>query len=420
VDFALSYRNEDIDDYGFDIDNTNAPILAGAALDTTELFNGELRFTSNDNQPLIYSFGVSFYADEETQILGSLVGPGTLNDFNFAPEQAVRSRDVGLFASASYTPQFIPKLTATVGLRYDHAYRETTQQEGILDLGFNQFVYDNLNLDGTFDAILPRIALRHETRDNLTFYANIAKGYLPGGFNLAAAQDGFQDDVIQYDSEELWSYEAGAKWRSASGNAFVSGAVFFIEADNYQEIRVLIDDQGNVVSTSFIGSDAGIESYGFEIEGQWKPVDGLNLTGNFGIVEAEYTAFSSANPENIIGNPVKLIPSYDANLAARYAFASGWFVRGEINFIGETALDEGDRSDFTVNAVDTQDAVEIYGLQLGYETDRWSARLFVENVTDVRRISGGAYPNAAFPTDGQLYGAVDSPRVIGLELGYEF
>ncbi|MEM9375953.1 MAG: TonB-dependent receptor [Pseudomonadota bacterium] len=420
LDLSFSHRTEDIDDRGFDIDNTNAPFLAGTQIDTKDLVNAEVRFTSPSDRALIYSIGASLYSEEATLVLGSLVGPGGLNDFNFSPEQAVKSDDLGLFGSVSYSPQSLPGLTGTIGLRYDEAQRETTQQAGELDLGFAVFLFDDLQLEETFDAVLPRFALRYEPSDTLTLYANIAKGYLPGGFNLTAAQDGFQDDVIRYESEELWSYEAGLKWQSPDASAFLAGAIFFVDAENYQEIAALLDEAGNVVSTSFIGSDAAIESYGFEIEGQWTPTDQLLLTGNLGVVNSEYTDFGRGEASEVIGNPVKLVPEYDANLAARYEFESGLFVRGEINFIGETALDEGNRTGFTANAVDAQGAVEMLSLQLGYETDQWAVRLFGENLTDERRISGGGFPNAFFPTDGLLYGAIDSPRVIGVELSASY
>lgn len=420
LDFSLSHRTEDIDDRGFDIDATNGPFLAGAQFDSNDLVNAEVRFSSMQDQALTYSIGASFYTEEETLVLASLLGPGGLDDFSPSPEQAVNSDDFGLFGSISYSPSGLPALTGTIGLRYDEAKRETTQQAGELDLGFSVFVFDDLQLEDTFDAVLPRFALRYEPTDTLTLYANIAKGYLPGGFNLTAAQDGFQDDVIRYDSEELWSYEVGVKWQSPDAKAFLAGAVFFIEAENYHEISALLDDQGNIVSTSFISSDAAIESSGFELEGQWTPTRHFTLTGNLGVVNSEYTDFGRGEAAEVVGNPVKLIPEYDANLAARYAFDNGFFVRGEINFIGETALDEGNRTGFTANALDTQKAVEMYAVQIGYEAETWSVRLFGENLTDIRRISGGGYPSAFFPSDGLLYGAIDAPRIAGVELSAKY
>ncbi|MEM9759225.1 MAG: TonB-dependent receptor [Pseudomonadota bacterium] len=419
-DMALSYRSEDIDDRGFDIDGTNLPFLAGAELDDVKLFSAELRFATPMERSASFLVGASYYTEDNVRSLGSIVGPGGLNDFDYAPQQAIFSDDVGVFASFSYRPEALPELTATVGLRYDRAKRETTQRAGELDLGFAVFLFDELQLEDTFDAWLPRFALRYEPSDRLTLFSNIAKGYLPGGFNLTAAQDGFQDDVIRFDSEELWSYELGAKWQSEGGDAFLAGAVFFIEADNYQEIAALLDEAGNIVSTSFVGSDAAIESYGFEIEGRWEPTAELTFTGNLGWVESEYTDFARGNADQVVGNPVKLIPQFDANLSARYVHSSGFFIRGEINFIGDTALDEGDRSGFTAGAIDSQEAVEMCGLQLGYEADTWALRLFGENLSDERRISGTGFPNAVFPTDGMLYGSIDSPRIVGVEFSLNY
>ncbi|MEM1191683.1 MAG: TonB-dependent receptor [Pseudomonadota bacterium] len=419
INASISYRSEDLDDLGFDIDRSNGPFLAGASIDPKELWNAEVRWSSDDDEPLVYSVGASYYTETDTQRLGSLIGPGDLPDFVYSPKQSNESEDLGLFGSISYTPPAMPKLTATVGLRYDRAHRETSQQEGVLDLGFTQFVFDDLALEDTFEAWLPRFAIRYEASDSLTVYSNIARGYLPGGFNLAAAQDGFVDQVIEYDAESLWSFDLGARWRSSDGRIFLGAAVFYVETDNFQEISDLVDEQGNVASTSFIGADAATESYGLEIEGQWLATDRLSFTGNLGIIDASYTDFGGARREQIIGNPVKLIPEYDANLAVNYDHPTGLFVRGELTMLGETRLNEGPRP-FQIGVDNRQKAVELFGVQVGYRTPRWSLRLFAENITDERRVSGLGFPNAVFPTDGVLYGSIDLPRVVGVELDLSY
>ncbi|MEM9227928.1 MAG: TonB-dependent receptor, partial [Verrucomicrobiota bacterium] len=189
-----------------------------------------------------------------------------------------------------------------------------------------------------------------------------------------------------------------------------------IDAENYQEITALLDEQGNVISTSLIASDAAIEDYGFEVEGNWYLTQTLSLTGNLGVTEAEYKEFSRLEAAQVVGNPVKLIPQYDANLALRYQHPSGFFLRGEVNFIGETPLDEGNRTGFTANALDTQEAVEFYGVQAGYETESWSLRVFGDNLTDVRRVNGTGFPNAVLPFDGLLNASIDTPRTLGVEV----
>jgi outer membrane receptor protein involved in Fe transport len=60
------------------------------------------------------------------------------------------------------------------------------------------------------------------------------------------------------------------------------------------------------------------------------------------------------------------------------------------------------------------EAVVLANLQLGWETERWSARLFVDNVTDELVYATSAYSNFAFGFDVTWYAGVAPPRVVGL------
>ncbi|MEM0954742.1 MAG: TonB-dependent receptor [Pseudomonadota bacterium] len=416
IDVAFSHRTEDISDKGFDLDNTNGPFTAGAQWDDITVTTGELRFTSADTGQISYSVGVSFYLEDEREALGPLLGTGGLDDFLRSPDQRVESFDWGVFGSLSYTPESLEKLTLTVGLRYDNAERTTSQEAGVLDLGFAEFLFQELNLQENFEEVLYRFSARYEVSSDLTLYSNVATGYTPGGFNIAAAQEDVLADVIRFDKEEIVSIDAGIRLRSSDRRWQFSAAAFYLEADNWQEITALEDEQGNVLSTSIVTSRSAVESRGLEFEGRANITSNLQLTANLGTVDAEYTDFAGVGADLALGNFVKLIPEYDGNIALRWQLAGNWFVRGEVNFLGDTRLDEGIRQGFDVNAEDTQQAVEIYGLQMGYESERFSARLFGENLTDERRFSGGAFPNGVFPADGLLYGPLDAPRVVGLEL----
>lgn len=76
---------------------------------------------------------------------------------------------------------------------------------------------------------------------------------------------------------------------------------------------------------------------------------------------------------------------------------------------------------FVVNVEDNvQDAVTKLGLQVGYEADNWSLRVFGENLTDERRVSSIGNPGAFFITDGILYGVFEEPRIMGVELGIRY
>lgn len=416
---AVSYRSEDADDRGFDVDRTNAPILTGGVVDSKEVVSAELLLQSLGTQSLGYVVGVSAYADEEKESLGSLLVPGGgFDDFVFAPVQSRDSEDVGVFGSLSYTPPSLEDWTFTAGGRYDIAKRTTSQEEGILDLGFTQFFFEEIELEDTFEEFLPRLAVRYRPSENLTWFANAARGYIPGGFNLAATAEEFLGDFVQYESETLWSYDLGLKWRSPERGLRTAAAVFFIEASNWQEITGVFTADGQVGSTSFITSVASIESFGIEVEAEWQPTNALTLTGNFGYVNAEYVDYAEAEPD-VVGNPVKYIPEYDGNLAVRYEWESGWFVRAEADFLGRLPLNEGNFGNLQrlgIAGIQTQSATQVFGFQVGYRRGPLLARFFGENVTNERRFSGLGFPSGVFPTDGILYAPLDVPRVFGFEV----
>lgn len=58
-------------------------------------------------------------------------------------------------------------------------------------------------------------------------------------------------------------------------------------------------------------------------------------------------------------------------------------------------------------------------LQLGARTDRWSASLFVRNLTDERGLLA-AYPFNAATGAGPQYVSLIQPRTIGLSMATEF
>lgn len=415
-DVAASYRIHEDVSAGYDFDMTETAALAGRTYDKQDAWNVEARFSSPDDQPLTWMAGVSTYLTKKHSVLGTFVGPITrgLSSYNLAPRQTSEGEDYSIFATASYTFPSMPKLTASLGLRHEQAQRSTEQRAGSLDLADGGLVlYRDAALDHTFRATLPRVSLRYDATDELSFYAASAKGYIPGGFNLVAAQsDEVNDKVLRYESEMMLSHEIGFKMNVGGGRGHIGGALFHITSDNWQEIQVATDADGRPISSDYVGSDASIRSRGAELEGAYEVAPGFTLTANVGYVDAKYTKLWATLDESLAGNRVKLTPHYTGYLAARYQHASGVFARLESAFTGSSALDERNRA--------YQPAVAILGLQVGYETGPWAGRLFIQNLTNKRRVNGLIFDNLAFGRDGNYYGPIDNPRVVGVELSHTF
>lgn len=412
IDAAVSYRHLKTNSRGLDLDLTALPTAAGQDYRDKQFWNGELRFASPASEPFNYIVGVTHYRQDDDRFQTTFVGPGTLASYRPSPHQFARTRDWGVFASASWSPVFLPKLTLSAGLRYDHAHRSAKQNAGQFDLGGGtMFRYRDASLSNSFEAMLPRFSLRYRPSPQLTVYASAAKGYIPGGFNLTAAQRDLPDSALRFQSETMWSHETGFKWRSENGRIRIAGAAFYIRSNNWQEIQVASDASGRIISSDFVGSSASIDSKGFEIETAAEPVRGLTLMANFGYSDARYRDLQIDATTNVRGRRVKLVPAYDAYLAARYQTPGGLFVRGELAMTGKEALES--------RGLAMQPPSQTIGLQMGYEGSNGSIRLFVENLTDVRRATGLAFRNFGFGNDGNWYAPVGRSRQIGLELGWK-
>jgi len=412
VDVAASYRRENSDSRGLDFDSSAAAIVAGAEKDRDEFWNAELRYSSQAGDRFDYMFAVAVYDEFKRNTKGTFLGPGNLRSYAYAPGQEAEGHDYSAFGTATYSLPSLPQLKVSAGLRYDHAERSTLQTEGTLDLGFGSVIaYPNADLSADFEVLLPRLSLRYEVRDDLTWYGSIARGWVPGGFNLAAVQAGFTDpNILLYDEETLWSRELGFHWRRRGLRA--SGAVFYITSNNWQDIQVASDSNGRPVTSDFIGSDASIRSRGFELETQWDATAALSLIAHLGYVDAEYRDLQIDDATNARGRRVQFVPEYDGLLAVRYAWPTGYYVRAEVTGTGEMSLEASGRA--------VQPAVAMYGLQFGFERDRYAVRLFGENLANERRMSGLAVENLAFGADGNFYGPLDAPRIVGVEMEARF
>ena len=431
IDAAFSYASLDETSSGLDTDFSAFPFQLGFAASDKEIWSGEIRFTSPESDVFEYIVGASWYQENRSftrDIAFFDPATGGYGQFGDVPELFADGEDFAFFGSATFGLG-IEGLFGTVGLRYDHAHRESSQQGYEIAFGLQTITFLDVSGESTFEEWLPRAALRYEANDNLTFYANVAKGYVPGGFNLAASADPtVAEDILRFDQESIWNYEVGLKTSFPNGRGYLNLAAFLIESDGWQEFDILTDENGVLTTPSFISSDANIENKGFEVEFVYDLTDRLQIAANLGYTDAVYrdTDFVVGGRgqlgavEDLDGVPVKLVPEYDFNAAALYEFGAGFYARAEANLIGETALEFRSRELDPQTGRAVQDAVARFNLYAGYDADMFSVKLFVENITNERVASGLAFANLTFGFDGTFYAPLDPPRVVGVELEARF
>lgn len=137
------------------------------------------------------------------------------------------------------------------------------------------------------------IGLDYQPVDNLLLYAKVSRGYKAGGFNAFAVNQIY----AQFGPEFVTDWEAGFKsdFTLADRPVRLNVNGFNMDYDNIQ--RGLADfNPATGSSGAKTLSEASARIRGVEIEAMFKPVDLLEIGGNFSYIDAQYKSFTFAAP----------------------------------------------------------------------------------------------------------------------------
>ncbi|MEO1305751.1 MAG: TonB-dependent receptor plug domain-containing protein, partial [Pseudomonadota bacterium] len=157
IDFALSYSNQDAESFGLDIDFSAFPLQVGFANDELTVYSSELRYTSPDNDLFEYLFGVSYYNEErvsERNVTFADPFNGGFLPFDDIPQLFAEGEDLAVFGSASFGLG-VEGLRGTIGLRYDHATRQASQEAYSVTFGQQTLFLLAAEGETTFEQWLP-------------------------------------------------------------------------------------------------------------------------------------------------------------------------------------------------------------------------------------------------------------------------
>lgn len=402
---VTAYRREQDDGVGAEFDLTGLPLFRGGDTDDETLFSQELRAASSAEARLRWLVGATYFDEEKTQRLATqnlAAGEATLTP---ASDQTRDGRDVAIFGQAILP--FGPGLRLTLGGRYEWAWRSSLQREQIFNLPTGTFISPAVDLDTRFERFLPKVAVEYDLASEWLLYATASRGWLPGGFNLAAVSPEFSDEFVQFDSESLWSYEAGVKFQLTDRRLRGSAALFWIEADNWQEFALALTPTGAAASTTVVTSEADVRSRGIEAELGFYPTETIDLAVGAAYTDSEYVSYEFGPGADFSGNRPAFAPEFEIKARAEWRFAEGYSARAVVSVQGDTALN-------AANTV-TQPTYTLVDASVSRSFGRATATLFAENLTDEAFFSGLAFDNFAFGRDGVGYAPVGAPRSLGLE-----
>ncbi|MGB6154268.1 MAG: TonB-dependent receptor, partial [Pricia sp.] len=315
----------------------------------------------------------------------------------------------------------------------------------------NGFVDDN-----SWSNFTPKLGLQYFISDDFQTYGTYTKGFRSGGYNFRvtdvpvflaglAANNG----EPSFDEEEVDAFEIGTKWTSEDRRINVNAAGFYTDISDMQR-ELNLPSAAGVSQVILNTADASI--LGFELDGRFTLNDFLTLTGNVGIIDAEYDEVRQ--DISFAGTPGEVFGTItDADLAleiprvpeSTYGFGAIVDVptgqRGLVTLRGN--FQHRDRFAYTDNNLGFVQALDRLDASLSYSMEndkgqRISIAAFGRNLLDEVQVGGdtqlpgsfgapfGGFPNQtgqAVPFGNNPAFGTFSPlkkgKVFGIELNIE-
>jgi outer membrane receptor protein involved in Fe transport len=282
------------------------------------------------------------------------------------------------------------------------------------------------NTSENAQGVTPKVSLSYQFDKDLLVYATAAKGFRPGGgtgpvptsgpltceaqLMVEYGSKGFVNGPISFTSDSVWSYELGEKWRSSDNRFSVNASAYFESWVGVQQVNAL--SSCGYVYTANVG-DAHV--YGGEIEARAIVVRDLEASANVTYAHAALVSSTLIDAGFDAGTPIQQVPKWSASASLAYHHDLTEDValtaRVESNYIGS-------RTDETF-ATNTLPSYDLTNLRGGFQGERWSAVLFVNNVADKRAFLNNITQDAVnLPTFNRV--AVSQPRTTGIDLNYKF
>ena len=441
--------------YAEDFDGTPLRINDYAQDQTGEYFEQELRIVSDDEGPLSWYVGASFYdenidvlfsqgADEDVMCAYYLSYYG-FNDcasyfayygyaFTPSPEgllerNQVRGRYHGWAGYVDLNYKLNDKFDVGVGIRYArdtkkfgiNALPVSSQLGPFFALGFT--TTDFLTDKQSWDAFTPRFIARYHANDEWMLFASATRGFKAGGFGsfsiipdtiaFSGAGDLSPGDAFPdpFDPEKAWSYEAGAKGVLAGGRVRVDGNVYYYR---YKDLQQTIVGSGGGIIVENIGR---VKGWGVEgsIDADLNDYFGVQLFGAYTGTDATEVQALCDDTDLCEGNSLQQVPEFSgaAILRAEYPLGPGR-LRSTAELVAQTKTYGGPAH--LAEAVNP--GYHDLSLRFGYVADGgWSVIGYVENVTDELYYTGSEEPGGIIPAH---FIGPSRPRTFGVRMTYDF
>lgn len=297
-------------------------------------------------------------------------GPGAV----FAINSTQETTTFAFFGQTEF--DITEQLSLTAGLRYNNDDKDFSLVAP--DFGFGGYT-DNLS-EEDFNA---KIQLNYRVNDDWLLYAGYNRGIKSGGFNVPLTP--VTTAELPYGGEVLTAYEIGFK-ASLTETTRLNASVYYYDYDDYQAYNI------DPFFNAFL-FNAQAENYGAEIELVTNPIDGLDILLGASFLDTKITdlptTFNTLDPVTFAPaqnfptgtEEAPLSPGATINGLVRYSWPA---FGGTVALQGDFRWTDDQKFNLAVSELVLEDDYVVFNARLDYTTsdERWSAAIFVKNLTD--------------------------------------
>lgn len=416
---AYRETEADVNDIAFSaaFDYQGLGTLDNAVDEVGKQFTQELRYAINLNSDLFLQTGV-YYLNEQVDriesldiICGALCGlpPGV--QFPLPQSSADQSNETdsyGLFAQVIWS--LSERLDLTVGARYTYE-EKTASNVGKPDGAFSILEPYDVNMNDSWNAFTPKVAVNYTFNDALTGYATVSTGFKSGGYQ-GLAPTGVAAST-PFDEETVTNYELGLKGTLLNETLRLNAAVFSMDYEDLQVLVLTTTPEG--LPGPQLTTNAGqADIQGVELEAQWLLGSHFQVLATYAHLDTEYSQLDG-NLAVFEGNSLRNAPdnAYSVSAIFDYPVASGAInARADYTYKDDAYQD-----------IDNQDEAKMFSydvlnLRVAYapDGDSWELAGWLKNALDEEYLLHNSVLN---PGLAQLP-LPAAPRTWGVTATYQF
>ncbi|MEM6316826.1 MAG: TonB-dependent receptor [Bacteroidota bacterium] len=417
-----TFQQSDFDRAGDDFDFSPFDLASVVEDQVTRTFTEEIRFSSVGQDNLVdWLGGLFLYSVNRDRVTQQINGadnalfaenPTNAEQYPYTTVDDVEQIQRGFSLFGNLTLNVTDDFKILAGLRFERETFDADLNQTFTRGNDTNYSFPALGAipaafrkETTFTGWSPKVGFSYELDDNRMLWANVAKGYRPGGVNPFTTDE----DAAIFDEETSWTYELGLKSTSNNQRLRANLTAFYVDYRN-QQLFTVIDAATFNFGRANLGQSV---NYGLELESEMVLTKGLIARANLAYMESnikEYSVFSFGGEVDNAGNDQGYSPRWSGNVGLNYQQKMN-------NNRLQATIDYQFQSDMFFDPENTipQEGYGILNAQFSYTFNKIEIGIWGKNLADVTYYSygygvGGA---ASFANFGL-------PRTYGVSLGFQF